>query len=109
MCLIHIDESVIYVFAVARPSRLCVAFSEKLDNLPACLDNQSMMLGFQCDACEWARGDQNEAHYCSITTLPSYKYFLRLALITILHSITSLLRVFLSPSSLNHDGRQERN
>jgi hypothetical protein len=61
---------------------------------------------FQCDMLEWARGDQNEACYCSIAMLHGYKYLLRLALITILNSITFSLRVFLSPS-LSHDGRQE--
>jgi hypothetical protein len=61
MCSIHIDKSAIHVSAAARPSRLCVPFfSEKLDNLLACLDNWRMMQDFQCDVHESARGDQND-------------------------------------------------
>jgi hypothetical protein len=105
MCSIHIDESVIHMSATAWPSHLCVPFFEKLDSLLTCLDNRCTMHDFQSNACEWARGDRNDVCYCSDVTLPSYKYFLRLVLITISHSFTSLLRVFLSPSSLSHDGR----
>jgi hypothetical protein len=68
-----------------------------------------MMHGFQCDAFKWTRGDRNDVRYCSTAMLPGYKYLLRLTLITILHSFTSLLRIFLSPSSLSYDGRQEGN
>jgi hypothetical protein len=64
-----------------------------------------MMHDFQCDVCEWAHGDENDTHYCSAMTLHSYIYLLHLALITISHSFTFTLRVFLSPSSLSHDGR----
>jgi hypothetical protein len=104
MCSIHIDESAIHVSAIAQSSRFCLPFFEKLDNLLACLDNRCTMHGFQCDAREWVCGDQNNVHYYSAVTLLGYKYFLRLALITISHSFTSLLRGFLSPS-LSHDGR----
>jgi hypothetical protein len=49
MCSIHIDESTIHMSVVVWPSRLCVPFSEKLDNLFVCLDNRCMMHIFQCD------------------------------------------------------------
>jgi hypothetical protein len=109
MCSIHIDESAIHVSAATRPSRLCVPFSEKLDSLLICLDNRLMMHGFQCNGHKWAHGDRNDARYCSATMLHGYKYLLRLLLITISHSFAFSLRVFLSPSSLSHDGRQEGN
>jgi hypothetical protein len=32
MCSINLDESVTHVSKVARPSHLCVLFTEKLDN-----------------------------------------------------------------------------
>jgi hypothetical protein len=48
MCLIHIDESTIYLSIIVWLSRLCVPFSEKLDNLLDRLDNRCMMHGFQC-------------------------------------------------------------
>jgi hypothetical protein len=105
MCSIHIDEFVIHVTAVAWPSRLCVPFSKKLDILLACLDNWCMIHSFQCDVCE----DRNDVRYCNTMALPSYKYFLRLVLLTISHFFTFSLRVFLSPSFLSHDGRQEGN
>jgi hypothetical protein len=105
MCLIHIDESTIHMYAVARLSHLCVPFSEKLDILLVRLDNRCMMHGFQCDT----HRDQNDTRYCSIVTLHGYKYLLHLALITISHSFGFSLRVFLSPHSLSHDGRQEGN
>jgi hypothetical protein len=41
--------------------------------------------------------------------LHDYKYLIHFTLITISHSFTFLLRVFLSPSSLSHNGRQEGN
>jgi hypothetical protein len=50
MCSIYIDESSIHMLIIARPSRLCVPFSKKLDNLLYCLDNWCMMYNFQCDA-----------------------------------------------------------
>jgi hypothetical protein len=105
MCSIHINEYVIHVVTVAWLSRLCVPFSGKLDILLVCLDNRCMIHDFQCDACE----DRNDVYYCKATMLPSYKYFLRLALLTISHFFTFSLRVFLSPSFLSHDGRQEGN
>jgi hypothetical protein len=54
------------------------------------------MHNFQCDVREWMRGDRNDAHYYSVVTLHGHKYLILLALITILHSFTFLLRVFLS-------------
>jgi hypothetical protein len=104
MCLIHNGEFTIHMSAAARSSCLCVPFSEKLDSLLAYLDNRCTMHGFWCDTREWACGDQNNACYYNITMLPGYKCFLHLALITISHSFTSSLRVFLSHSSLSHDG-----
>jgi hypothetical protein len=98
MCLIHIDESAIDVSIIARPSHLCVSFSEKLDHLLDRLDDRRMMHDFQCDVHDWARGDQYSGHYCSIVTLHSYKYLLCHALILISHSFTFLLRFSLSPS-----------
>jgi hypothetical protein len=96
-------------YCTSVTSHLCVPFSKKLNSLLACLDNQCMMHEFQRDTHEWARGDRNDVRYCSAVTLPGYKYLLHLVPITISHSFTSLLRVFLSPSSLSHDGRQEGN
>jgi hypothetical protein len=87
MCSIHIDKFVIHVTAVAWPSRLCVPFSEKLDILLVCLDNRRTIHDFQCDAHE----DGNDVCYCNATTLPGYKYFLRLALLTISHFFISRL------------------
>jgi hypothetical protein len=69
MCSIHIDESAIHVFIATRPSRFYVPFSEKLNRLLDRLDNRRMMHGFQYGALEWAHGNQNDAHYCSIVTL----------------------------------------
>jgi hypothetical protein len=46
MCSIHIDEFTIHMFAATQLSRLCVPFSEKLDNLLACLDDWRTMHGF---------------------------------------------------------------
>jgi hypothetical protein len=66
MCSMHNDESAIHVFIVARPSRLCVPFSKKLDNLIDCLDNRHTMYGFQCSALECVCGNRNDAYYCSI-------------------------------------------
>jgi hypothetical protein len=88
MCSIHIDESTIHVSNVAWPSHLCVPLSKKLNSLLDRLDNRRMMNDFQCNTCKWTRVDQNDAHYYSATTLPSYKYLLRLVLITISHSFT---------------------
>jgi hypothetical protein len=69
ICSIHIDESAIHVPIAARLSRLCVPFSKKLNSLLDCLDNRRMMHDFQNNALEWARGNQNDAHYCSDVTL----------------------------------------
>jgi hypothetical protein len=89
MCSIHIDESLIHMSIVVRLSRLCIPFSKKFDNLLDHLDNWHMIHDFQCDACEWACGDRNDTHYCSIMTPHRlYIYLLRLALITISHSFT---------------------
>jgi hypothetical protein len=96
MCSIHIDESVIHVSIVAWPSRLCVLFSEKLNSLLDRLDNLRMMHGFQCDMHEGVHGDRNDTHYSSIVMLLGYKYLLRPTLITISHSFTFSLRIFLS-------------
>jgi hypothetical protein len=52
MCLIHIDEFVIHVLTVARPSRLCVPFSERLDNLLDRLDNRRTICGSWNDTSE---------------------------------------------------------
>jgi hypothetical protein len=106
MCSIYIDESAIHVSAVVWPSRLCVYFYKKLDSLLVRLYNQHTMYGFQCDTHEWVHGDQNDAHYYSIVMLHDYKHLLRLTLIPISHSFAFSLRVFLSPSSLSHDGRR---
>jgi hypothetical protein len=105
MCSIHIDESIIHMTTVVWSLGLCVPFSKKLDILLACLDNRCMIHGFQCDV----REDRNDVRYCNVMALPSYKYFLRLALLTISHFFTFSLRVFLSPSFLSHGGRQEGN
>jgi hypothetical protein len=56
------------VSIAARPSRLCVPFSEKMDNLLDCLGNQCTMHGSQNDALEWAHENQNDIHYCSRAT-----------------------------------------
>jgi hypothetical protein len=69
MCLIHIDESTIHVSIAARPSRLGVPFSKKLDSLIDRLDNRRMIHGSQNDALEWPRGNQNDTYYCSCVTL----------------------------------------
>jgi hypothetical protein len=49
ICLIHIDESAIYVLIVARLSRLYVPFSKKFDSLLDRLDNWCMMCGSRSD------------------------------------------------------------
>jgi hypothetical protein len=64
MCLIHIDESATRLDSCMTVTSLCT-FSEKLDNLLDCLDNQRTMHGSQNGALEWACGNQNDAHYCS--------------------------------------------
>jgi hypothetical protein len=69
ICSIHIDESGIHVSITARLSRLCVPFFEKLNSLLDHLDNQRTMHDSRNDALEWAHGNQNDAHYCSSTTL----------------------------------------
>jgi hypothetical protein len=53
----------------ARPSRLYVPFSEKLDGLLDRLDNRCTMHSYQNDALEWARGNQNDVCYYSQATL----------------------------------------
>jgi hypothetical protein len=109
MCSIHIKKSAIHMSNVARPSYLGVTFSKKLDSLLDRLDNQHTMHSFQCDAREWTHKDQNDTHYCSAATLhglyisslsctDSHLAFLRFS-----------LRVFLSPSSLSRNERQEGN
>jgi hypothetical protein len=69
MCSIHIDKSVIRMSIAARLPRLYVHFSKKLNNLLDPLDNWRMMHGSQNDALEWARENQNDAHYYSRVTL----------------------------------------
>jgi hypothetical protein len=70
----------------ARSLHLCVSFFEKFDSLLDCLNNGCMMHSSQNGTLEWARGSQNDAHYCSRVTLKGCKYLLHLALITISHS-----------------------
>jgi hypothetical protein len=53
----------------ARPSRLCVHFSEKLDNLLDRLDNRHTMHGSRNDTLDWVHGNQKDTHYCSHATL----------------------------------------
>jgi ligand-binding sensor protein len=69
MYSIHIDESVIHVSIAARPSRLYVPFTEKLNSLLDHLDNQRTMHSSQNGAVEWVRGNQNDAHYRCHATL----------------------------------------
>jgi hypothetical protein len=97
MCLIHINESAIHVLIIARPSHLCVPFSEKLDSLLDRLDNRGMMHILEMPITVVVR------HFTS------YKYLLRLALIDISHSFSSHLGfTFLCFSPLESNGRQER-
>jgi hypothetical protein len=73
---IHIDESTTRVSSAARPSRLCIPFSKKLDSLLDCLDNRRMMHSFRNSALEWVRGNQNDTHYCSHATFRCHTWIL---------------------------------
>jgi hypothetical protein len=57
------------VSIAARPLRLYVPFSKKLDSLLDCLDNRRMMHDSRSGALEWVLMDRNDAHYCSAVTL----------------------------------------
>jgi hypothetical protein len=108
MCSIHIDESIIYMSLAARPSCLCVPFSEKLDSLLDRLDNQRTMHDSQNGALKWS-GNQNDAITVAMQRFTSYKYLIHLALITISHSFFSFsLWVYLSCFLRTNNGRQER-
>jgi hypothetical protein len=50
---------------VARPSRLYVHFSEKLDSLLDRLNNRRTMHGSRNGALEWMRGNRKDIHYYS--------------------------------------------
>jgi hypothetical protein len=54
---------------VARPSRLYVPLSEKLDRLLDHLDNCHTMHGSQGDALEWVRMDRKDTRHYSGTML----------------------------------------
>jgi hypothetical protein len=69
MYSINIDESTIHVFIAARPSRLYVLHSWTLERLLDHLDNRRKTHNFQYGALEWARGNRNDAHYCSVVML----------------------------------------
>jgi hypothetical protein len=91
MCSIHIDESVIHVLTVARSSRFCVPFSERLDNLLDRLDNRRTIRGSWNDTLEWVR-NQNDTHYYSgVTAFRDYKYLICLTVIS--HSFSFSLSV----------------
>jgi hypothetical protein len=73
------------------------------------VDNRRTMCGARNDAQEWVHKNQNNAHHCSTTMLlglcisPSSCVDSHLALLYF------SLRVFLYPSPLNHNERQEGN
>jgi hypothetical protein len=69
MCSIHNDESVTCVKSCTA-TRLCVPFSEQLDSLLDCLDNQRMMHNFQSITIDYGCGKQNGTRYCSGVTPP---------------------------------------
>jgi hypothetical protein len=52
-----------HVSPTARPSRLCVPFSKKLDSLIDRLDNQHMMYDSRNGALEWVRGNRKDTYY----------------------------------------------
>jgi hypothetical protein len=56
MCLINIDESVIHMPIVVRPSHLCVPFSKNLDRLLCHLDNWRTTHGLQYDVLQCVCG-----------------------------------------------------
>jgi hypothetical protein len=71
------------VSIAARLSRLCVPFSEKLDSLLDRLGNRRTMSDSRNDALKWALRNQNNTCTVAARYFISYKYLIRLALITI--------------------------
>jgi hypothetical protein len=59
-----------HVSKAARPSHLCVLFTEKLDNLHDRMDDRCMMHGFQSDAIDFWYENQNDTRYYSGVTPP---------------------------------------
>jgi hypothetical protein len=67
----------------ARLSRLSVLYSQKMMRLLHRVNNRCTMHDFQNVALEWVHGNQNDAHYYSVVTLPDYISFIFLALLPI--------------------------
>jgi hypothetical protein len=71
------------VSIAALPSRICVLFSEKLNNLLDHLVNRRTMHDSQNDTLKWARRNRNDVHAVAVRRFTGDKYLIHLALITI--------------------------
>jgi hypothetical protein len=82
MCLIHIDESATRVDSCMTVT-FCISFFEKLDSLLDRLGNRRMMHDSRNNTLEWVHRNQNDTITIVVRRFTSYKYLIRLALITI--------------------------